>query len=162
MGQRWAWGLSPHEGVSASIQGLSILDGNPCPLPQPSPARGMGDPHPTPCPARPSLREYSHVLGGQRPALHHADIQGADLGHGAQPQTFRAGGRPGSEAGPRARGVAEKGIYMSPAASLAPCPGVPAPPVRDAGSWAGGFRRRRKDRCPRRGRPPRVPRGLHR
>lgn len=31
--------------------------------------------------------------------------------------------RPGPEAGPR-------GIYMSPAASLAPCPGLPAPPVR--------------------------------
>lgn len=46
---------------------------------------------------------------------------------------------------------------MSPAASPAPFPGVPAPPVRDAGSWTGGFPRRRKDRCPRRGALPPHP-----
>ena len=45
---------------------------------------------------------------------------------------------------------------MSPAARLAPCPGVPAPPVRDACSWAGGFRRRRKERR-RGGGAPRTP-----
>lgn len=101
-GQRW-YGASCS--AKADLPQCGVLDKNLRPLhrrngrPPPHPMRGLPlSPH--------SPWEYSHVLGGQRPALHHADIQGAALGHGAQPQTFRAGGRPGSEAGPRKGGRA--------------------------------------------------------
>lgn len=98
-------GMGASCSVKADLPQCGVLDKNPRPLhrrngrPPPHPTRGVPlTPH--------SPWEYSHVLGGQRPALHHADIQGAALGHGAQPQTFRAGGRPGSEAGPRKGGRA--------------------------------------------------------
>lgn len=55
---------------------------------RPALARLMGDPLPS-MPGTPLIpdwpRGHSHILGGQRPALHDADVQGAALGHGAQP-----------------------------------------------------------------------------
>lgn len=86
-------------------------------------------------------RGYSHILGGQRPALHDADVQGAALGHGAQPQTFRPGGRPGSEAGPRQGGRLH--VTRSEPGTLSRSPRASCP--KRAGSWTGGFRRRRED-----------------
>lgn len=105
----------------------------------PGTRNGRPPPHPkpdiplTPC----SPGEYSHVLGGQSPALHHTDIQGAALGHGYQPQTFRAGGRPGPEAGLGVRRPSTCHQLRAWRPSR-----VPTPPVRNTGSWAGGFRRR--------------------
>lgn len=82
-----------------------------------------------------------HILGGQRPALHDADVQGAAFGHGAQPQTFRPGERPVSETGPRQGGRLH--VTRSEPGTLSRSPRATCP--KRAGSWTGGFRRRRED-----------------
>lgn len=55
-----------------------------------SPASGPKQGSPQPFYAPQWAPGDSHVLGGQRSSLHHADTQRAALGHGAQSQTFQA------------------------------------------------------------------------
>ena len=135
-------GLSPRDCGSAPVL---FSDKNPSPISPTCPGTPNGRPLPHPCSARPSSPTgpggYSHILGGQRPALHDADVQGAALGHGALPQTFRPGGRPGSEAGPRQGGRLH--VTRRESGTLSRSPRATCP--KRAGSWTGGFRRRRED-----------------
>lgn len=98
----------------------------------------MDDPDPIPCSMRPSPRT--------RPGSTHTSLAGS-----ARPSTTRTfrelllamapspklSGQVGAQIlrldSKMGRGCSGA-VYMSPAASLAPCPGVAAPRVRDAGS----------------------------
>lgn len=131
-------GPSPRDGGSAPVL---FSDKNPLPFHRLALVRRMGPPRPHPCPARPSSPTgpggtHTSLAGSARPSTTRTF---RSYGHGAQPQTFRPGERPVSETGP-----GREGVYMlrSEPGTLSESPGhLPG----NAGSWTGGFRRRRED-----------------
>lgn len=119
--------------MKVDLPQYSVSDKNPRPLHRPSLARGMGDPRPIPCLERPPSPTgpggtHTSLAGSARPSTTRT-FRELLLAMAPSP---KLSGQEDVQVPRLYRGG--EGVYVSQTASLAPCPGIPAPPVRHAGS----------------------------